>query len=128
MMKSLIIAFAVGLGLVGCASTHNFIDVNNTTFNHPGYYTGHYSRSLTTIKINQDGTGLICEDVIGTARVMSIKKSNDRLYTQDGSYWKIKSETENTLSLDYAFGGGYVMQKDDDLKLASPACLEKLKK
>lgn len=127
-MKNILLLSVLGLIMSGCMATHNFIDVAATPVTSSGYYTGQYNRTITTIKINQDGTGLICEDVIGTARVMSIKKSNDRLYTQDGSYWKIKSETESTLSLDYALGGGYVVQKDNDLKLASPACLEKLKK
>ncbi len=74
-----------------------------------------------------DGTGVICQDGMGTARVMSVKKSKDKLYSQDGSFWKVQDETLSSMKLNYAIGGGYDMKKDDDLSLATPACKEKLK-
>ncbi len=115
------------IGLAGCASTKSFFDVQATPVNNSGYWTGQYERLVGTLKLNSDGTGVICQDGMGTARLMSVKKSNDRLYSQDGTYWKVQNETSTTMKLNYAIGGGYEMRKDDGLSLATPACLEKLK-
>ncbi len=125
-MKKIILLSLV-LGLVGCASTVNFFDVQTTPVQNSGYWTGQYDRLVATLKLNSNGTGVICQDAMGTARIMSVKKSNDKLYSQDGTFWKVQNETSNSMKLNYAIGGGYEMKKDDNLSLVTLACLEKLK-
>lgn len=122
-----IIFLSLILGLAGCMSTANFFEVQATSVQNSGYWTGQYDRLVGTLKLNADGTGVICQDGMGTARVMSVKKSKDKLYSQDGSFWKVQDETLSSMKLNYAIGGGYEMKKDDDLSLATPACKEKLK-
>ena len=51
----------------------------------------------------------------------------DKLYSQDCTYWKIANKTNSSMNLNYAMGGGYTMNKDDNLKNITPACAEKLK-
>lgn len=126
-MKNILVAGIIGLGLVGCATTHNFFDVQATPVTNSGVWTGQYDRMIATLKLNHDGTGIICQDVFGNAKVMSAKRSGDRLYTQDGTYFKIQDETQTNMKLNFAIGGGYSMQKDDSLSLITPACREKLK-
>ena len=125
MKKTVLMCLVVGL--FGCATTNNFFDIKATPVINSGYWTGSHDRLVATLKLNADGTGIICQDGLGTARVMSVKKSNDRLYSQDGTYWNIRNESSTNLNLNYVIGGGYSMQKDDNLTLATPACLEKLK-
>lgn len=126
-MKKILVAGIMGLGLVGCATTHNFFDVQATPVNNHGSWTGQHDRMVATLKLNQDGSGVICQDVFGNAKVMSAKRSGDRLYTQDGTYFKIQDETSTSMKLNFAIGGGFSMQKDDSLSLITPACREKLK-
>lgn len=119
--------FLVGVvGLVGCATTANFFELQPTAISDSGYWTGQYARLVGTLKLQKDGTGLICQDAFGTARVMSVKVVGDKLYSQDGTYWKIANKTDTAMSLNYAVGGGYAMKKDDELRSITPACAEKL--
>lgn len=126
MKKFLVVTFGILL-LQGCITAHNFFDIQPTPTVNSGSWTGQYDRLVATLSLKSDGTGVICQDALGTARIMSVKKSNDRLYSQDGTYWKIQDQTPQTMKLNYAIGGGYLMKKDDNLVLATPACLEKLK-
>lgn len=113
--------------LSGCATTHDFFSINPTSTNLAGTWTGQYEQLVATLILKENGTGLICQDHLGTARVVSVKVYNDRLYTQDGSYWKMVPVTQNNLKLNFAIGGGFNMLSDNDLTLISPACREKLK-
>lgn len=126
-MKKILFAAVFGLGMAGCATTHNFFEVQPTPVSNHGAWTGQYDRLVATLKLNQDGSGVICQDTFGSAKVMSAKRSGDRLYTQDGTYFKIQDETPASMKLNFAIGGGFAMQKDDDLSLVTPACKEKLK-
>ncbi|HFE7333993.1 TPA: J517_1871 family lipoprotein, partial [Acinetobacter baumannii] len=101
-------------------------DIHPTPVSNSGYWTGQFDRLVGTLILESDGTGVICQDHLGTARVMSVKLLNDRLYSQDGTYWKISNFTPTSLELNYALGGGYKMIRDNGLKFASPACKDKL--
>ena len=128
MKNNLIPAFISILSLSGCATTANFFDLQPTGMEYSGNWTGaHQNVSVATLKIKQDGTGTICQDYNGTSKVVSIKKVLDKIYTQDGSFWKIKNISSKNMELAYSIGGSYLMKKDDDLTLATPACLEKFK-
>ncbi|HAV3707901.1 J517_1871 family lipoprotein [Acinetobacter baumannii] len=124
-MKKIILLSLV-FGLVGCVTAHNFFNIHPTPVSNYGYWTGQFDRLVGTLQLERDGTGIICQDSLGTARVMSVKISNNRLYSQDGTYWKVVNSTPTSLELNYAIGGGYKMIKDDELKYASPACKDKL--
>ncbi|HCU76584.1 MULTISPECIES: J517_1871 family lipoprotein [Acinetobacter calcoaceticus/baumannii complex] len=119
------------LGLIslmsGCATTANFFELTPTETNNYGYWTGAHSNvSVATLKLNKDGTGIICQDYQGEAKVQSIKKLGNKVYTQDGSFWTIKSETNTNLELAYGAGGSYKLIKDDQKTNISPACKAKL--
>ncbi len=64
----------------GCATTANFFELTPTGTNNHGYWTGaHNNVSVATLKLNQDGTGVICQDYQGEARVQSIKKVGNKV-------------------------------------------------
>lgn len=112
--------------LSGCATTHNFFEITPTQNKYNGLWTGQYDQLVATLKLNEDGSGEICQDHFGTARVMSVKLANDRLYSQDGTYWKFIPQTPESIKLNYAIGGGYLMHKDDSRSKITPACKEKI--
>ncbi|EXC47691.1 J517_1871 family lipoprotein [Acinetobacter baumannii] len=125
-MKKIILIGLISL-MSGCATTANFFELTPTEANNYGYWTGAHSNvSVATLKLNKDGTGIICQDYQGEAKVQSIKKLGNKVYTQDGSFWTIKSETNTNLELAYGAGGSYKLIKDDKKTNISPACKAKL--
>ncbi|HHP6708566.1 TPA: J517_1871 family lipoprotein [Acinetobacter baumannii] len=125
-MKKIILLGSV-VFFSGCATTANFFELTPTVTTNHGYWTGAHSNvSVATLKLNQDGSGVICQDYQGEARVQSIKKVGNKVYTQDGSFWAIKSETNTNLELAYGVGGSYKLIKDDQKTNMSPACKAKL--
>lgn len=125
-MKKLFLSAALIFTVTGCSTTHDYFSLQPTPMQ-PSTWTGQYDQLVATVKINSDGTGVICQDVTGKAKLMSVKRVGDRLYSQDGTYWKIQNETPSSMRLNYAIGGGYSMQKDNDMKLITPACVKELK-
>ncbi|EXD25980.1 J517_1871 family lipoprotein [Acinetobacter baumannii] len=125
-MKKIILLGLIGL-LGGCATTANFFELTPSQTENYGYWTGAHSNvSVATLKLNQDGTGIICQDYQGEAKVQSIKKVGNKVYTQDGSFWTIKAETNTNLELAYGAGGSYKLIKDDQKTNITPACKSKL--
>ncbi|MBJ9449517.1 J517_1871 family lipoprotein [Acinetobacter pittii] len=125
-MKKLILISSLFL-LGGCATTANFFELTPSQTGNYGYWTGAHSNvSVATLKLNKDGTGIICQDYQGEAKVQSIKKVGNKVYTQDGSFWTIKAETNTNLELAYGAGGSYKLIKDDQKANITPACKSKL--
>ncbi|WP_289337782.1 J517_1871 family lipoprotein [Acinetobacter baumannii] len=125
-MKKIIVLGSV-VFFSGCATTANFFELTPTQTNNQGYWTGAHSNiSVATLKLNQDGTGTICQDYQGAAKVQSIKKVANKVYTQDGSFWTIKNESDTNLELVYGAGGSYKLKKDDNGLNITPACKHKL--
>jgi len=126
-VKKIILLLSCTIGLYSCATTHDYFSIVPTSSNNiSGLWTGQFNTLVATLKLKSDGTGIICQDHLGTARVMSVKLSNDRLYSQDGTYWKLIQISPQVMKLNYAVGGGYTLQKDDGGNLVSPACKEKI--
>ncbi|MCH4243761.1 J517_1871 family lipoprotein [Acinetobacter gerneri] len=127
-MRKILLSLGCLVSLSGCATTSNFYELTSSPTDKIGYWTGpHQNISVATLKLNSDGTGVICQDYNGVAKVVSVKKVENKIYTQDGSFWKIKNISENKLELAYGLGGSYFLNKDVNLTLVTPACLEKLK-
>lgn len=125
-MKKFIL-LGIAVLFAGCATTENFFELTPTQTNNQGYWTGAHSNiSVATLKLNQDGTGIICQDYQGAAKVQSIKKVGNKVYTQDGSFWTIKNESDTNLELVYGAGGSYKLMKDDNGLNITPACKHKL--
>lgn len=88
-MKKIIVLGSV-VFFSGCATTANFFELTPTEANNYGYWTGAHSNvSVATLKLNKDGTGIICQDYQGEAKVQSIKKLGNKVYTQDGSFGQL---------------------------------------
>lgn len=126
-MKRIILGCLLGVALVGCATTEDFFAIKPTPTSNVGLWTGaHNQISVATLKLNNDGTGIICQDYMGTAKSVSVKFHNNKIYTQDGSYWSFTEVSPDVLKLDYAIGGSYILKQDTDGKMVTPACKDKI--
>ena len=97
------------------------------TFANVQYWTGHFDRFTYTLKLDETGKGMYCQDSLGNISLVKVKKVKDSLYTEDGSNTKIveKSNTDGSTSL-YVYGA--TLQKDDTLQMSSQACRDILTK
>ncbi|ELW9345353.1 J517_1871 family lipoprotein [Acinetobacter baumannii] len=125
-MKKIILISALS-SLAGCATTENFYSLQPSPLATYGQWSGaHKDISVATVQLNKDGTGVICQDFKGVAKLSAIKKIDGKIYTQDGSYWRIKEFNSEKLTLAYGAGGSYFLTKDDSGNNISPECKIKL--
>lgn len=111
------------------ATANDFYKLKSTAFQSNGYWTGpHENISIATLVLNIDGTGTICQDYKGVAQLSSVKKVDDKIYNEDGRFWKFDGDGVESIALEYRDGGKYILTPDTDLKSATPACAEELKK
>lgn len=122
--------FLLGLTvlLTGCVTpvtqmmNNNFSDIEPTKPQATGIWTTTVGAGLSTIKLSEDGNGILCEDTSGHLNLNRLKYSNGQLYAQNGMILKVISlnqyilEAKTTLS---AFNINMVYKKDSDLKAAS---------
>lgn len=121
--------------LTGCVTpvtqmtNNNFSDIEPTKPQATGIWTTTVGPGLSTIKLNADGNGILCEDSSGHVNLNKLKYSKGQLYTQNGMILKVISlnqdilEAKTTLS---AFNIDMVYKKDSDLKAASLKCPKEL--
>lgn len=135
-MKRLFLAGVVGLALVGCVSpatqmiNNKFLDVETTPPEFSGMWTAAIGAGLSTIKLNQDGTGVMCEDNGQSANVYQLRNAGNLIYAQNGMSLKKASISKDLLNVKTTFSAFNVDMKyrgDGDLKLATPRCAESLK-
>ncbi|OAL80357.1 J517_1871 family lipoprotein [Acinetobacter terrae] len=136
MKKHLLTLIFIGLVLGGCVSpatqmiNNKFLDAEVTQPEATGIWTTAAAGGLSTIKLNQDGTGVMCEDNGHSANVYQLRNSNNLIYVQNGMSLKktvINKEFLNLRTTLSAFNIDMKYQADNELKLASPKCAQELK-
>ncbi|WP_461196797.1 J517_1871 family lipoprotein [Acinetobacter pittii] len=130
-----IILFGLAISLSGCVTpvtqmiNNKFSDIVPTKPQATGIWTTSVGPGLSTIKLNEDGNGILCEDTSGYINLNKLKYSNGQLYSQNGMVLKVISlnqevlEAKTTLS---AFNIGMVYKKDSELKAASIKCAKEM--
>lgn len=127
-MKKITFIVLCSLGLLGCISSHvDYFSVKPTATSYSGIWVGKYENLLMTLKLNPDGTGVICDDYMGKAKLQSTKFSNGRLYGQTGHSIQILDVKDNKMTVKYPFAGQNYFLKDDIGEHITPACKELLK-
>ena len=113
----------------GCATTSNsFIDYEEvqTPEEIAGVWTGASLGATTTYIINQDGTGIVCNDFNSTVNIDRLKYIGDgSLAYGKGFTFSIERDGDSLNSSWY--GSGMEMVRDPDLKYAAITCIESLK-
>lgn len=125
----------VGAALVGCVSpatqmlNNKFLDAQITQPETAGIWTAALAGGLSTIKLNKNGSGLMCEDSGSQVNVYQVRNSNDQLYIQNGMILKKTQINEEVLHVKTTLSAFNVEMKyraDNDLKLATPKCQKEL--
>ncbi|MCU4428527.1 J517_1871 family lipoprotein [Acinetobacter pittii] len=130
-----IILLGLAISLSGCVTpvtqmiNNKFSDIEPTKPQATGIWTTSVGPGLSTIKLNEDGNGILCEDTSGYINLNKIKYSNGQIYSQNGMILKVSSidqdklEAKTTLS---AFNINMIYKKDNDLKAASLKCAKEM--
>lgn len=133
-MKKLLLILPF-LALGGCVTPttqmldNNFSEVQPKAPSAAGIWTVSIGPGISTIKLEIDGTGVLCEDTSGHVVLNKIKYSDNMIYVQNGMTLKIASlsrdrlEAKTTLS---AFNQNMIYKADNDLKSASLKCSKEL--
>lgn len=135
-MKNILVLIASSIGLVGCVSpatemiNNNFLDVKVTQPQITGIWTAAVGPGLSTIKLNQDGSGLMCESTGAQTNIFKIKHSSGKLFIQSGATLTINNISSEKLSVktNYsAFNTKMDYRADNNLELAAILCAKELK-
>lgn len=135
-MKKILTLLASSLILTACASpatemiNNNFLDVKVTQPQASGIWTAAVGPGLSTIKLNKDGSGLMCESSGAQTNLLKIKHSNGKIFIQNGGTLTITGISSEKLSVktNYsAFNAKMDYRADNDLELAAIPCAKELK-
>ncbi len=135
-MKKILTLIAASLALVACVSpatemiNNNFLDVKATQPQITGIWTAAVGPGLSTIKLNQDGSGLMCESTGAQTNIFKIKHSSGKLFIQSGATLTITDISPDRLSAktNYsAFNTKMDYRADNNLELAAIPCAKQLK-
>ncbi|WP_447507050.1 J517_1871 family lipoprotein [Acinetobacter oleivorans] len=130
-----IIALSLVFLLSGCISpntqmtNNNFSEVQPSTPSVSGIWTISIGPSISTIKLDSDGNGILCDDTSGHVVFNKVKYANNMIYIQNGMALEVKLlnkdilETRITLS---ASNSNMVYKADNDLNAASLKCAKEI--
>lgn len=133
MKKIILLGVVVLFG--GCVTPANqminnkFSEVQPSIPSVSGIWTISISPSISTIKLDSDGNGILCDDTNGHIVFNKVKYSNNIIYIQNGMTLEVKLlnkdilESRITLS---ASNSNMVYKADNDLKAASLKCAKEL--
>lgn len=130
-----IIALSLVFLLSGCISpntqmtNNNFSEVQPSTPSVSGIWTISIGPSISTIKLDSDGNGILCDDTSGHVVFKKVKYANNMIYIENGMTLEVKLlnkdilEARITLS---ASNSNMVYKADNDLKAASLKCAKEI--
>ncbi|MEQ1160213.1 J517_1871 family lipoprotein [Acinetobacter calcoaceticus] len=133
MKKIILLGVVVLFG--GCVTpatqmiNNKFSEVQPSIPSVSGIWTISIGPSISTIKLDSDGNGILCDDTNGHVVFNKVKYTNDMIYIQNGMTLEVKLlnkdilESRITLS---ASNSNMVYKADNDLKAASLKCAKEL--
>lgn len=133
MNKIILLGVVVLLG--GCVTpstqmiNNKFSEVKPLAPSVSGIWTISIGPSISTIKLDSDGNGILCDDTNGHVVFNKVKYANNMIYVQNGMILEVKLlnkdilESRITLS---ASNSNMVYKADNDLKSASLKCAKEL--
>lgn len=133
MKKIILLGVVVLFG--GCVTTatqminNKFSEVQPSIPSVSGIWTISIGPSISTIKLDSDGNGILCDDTNGHVVFNKVKYANNMIYIQNGMTLEVKLlnkdilESRITLS---ASNSNMVYKADNDLKATSLKCAKGL--
>lgn len=134
-MKRIILGLFIGFSLAGCVTpvtqmmNNKFSDIEPKKPQAVGIWTTSVGPGLSTIKLTEDGNGVLCEDTSGHLNLNKLKYSNGQLFSQNGMILKVVSIDQDILRVKTtlsAFNVDMLYKRDTDLKAASLKCAKEL--
>lgn len=133
-MKTIILLGVVIL-LGGCVSlatqmiNNKFSEVQPSIPSVSGIWTISIGPSISTIKLDSDGNGILCDDTNGHVVFNKVKYANNMIYIQNGMALEVhllnKDILESRITLS-ASTSNMVYKADNDLKATSLKCAKEL--
>lgn len=108
---------------------NKFSEVSSKSPAFSGIWTTSIGPGLSTIKLESDGNGVLCEDTSGHVQINKIKILDNTIYVQNGMKLQVLNlnkdvlEAKTTLT---AFNVNLVYKADNDLKNASIKCAKEI--
>ena len=129
-----IVALSLIFLLSGCVSpttqmTNNFSELQPSTPSISGIWTISISPSISTIKLEADGNGILCDDTSGHVVFNKIKYANNMIYIQNGMTLEVKHLNKDILearAILSASNSNMIYKADNDLKATSLKCVKEL--
>jgi len=133
MKKIILLGVVVLFG--GCVTpttqmiNNKFSEVQPSTPSVSGIWTISIGSSISTIKLDSDGNGILCDDTNGHVVFNKVKYANNMIYIQNGMTLEVKLlnkdilESRITLS---ASNSNMVYKADNDLNATSLKCAKEL--
>lgn len=130
-----IFALSLFFLLSGCVTpatqmvNNKFSEIQPSTPSVSGVWTVSISPGISTIKLDSDGNGILCDDTSGHVVFNKVKYANNMIYIQNGMTLEVKLlnkdilESRITLS---ASNSNMVYKADNDLKATSLKCAKEL--
>ncbi|OCY33010.1 hypothetical protein BFR75_05855 [Acinetobacter pittii] len=130
-----IIVLSLAFLLSGCVSptTH----MANNKFNEEqssmplvsGIWTISIGPSISTIKLESDGNGILCDDTSGHVVFNKVKYANNMFYIENGMVLNVKILNKNIIearTILSASSSNMIYKADNDLKAASLKCAKEI--
>ena len=133
-MQKIIVLSLIFL-LSGCVSptnqmnNNNFSEVQPSTSSVSGIWTISIGPSISTIKLDSDGNGVLCDDTSGHVVFNKVKYANNMIYIENGMILDVKTLNKDIIearTILSASSSNMIYKADNDLKVASLKCVKEL--
>ncbi|NUG24449.1 J517_1871 family lipoprotein [Acinetobacter lactucae] len=94
-----------------------------------GIWTISIGPSISTIKLDADGNGILCDDTSGRIVFNKVKYANNMIYIQNGMALEVKTLNTDILearTILSASTTNMIYKADNDLKVASLKCIREI--
>lgn len=133
-MQKIIVLSLIFL-LSGCVSptnqmnNNNFSEVQPSTPSISGIWTISIGPSISTIKLDSDGNGVLCDDTNGHVVFNKVKYANNMIYIENGMILEVKILNKDIIearTILSASSSNMIYKADNDLKVASLKCAKEI--
>lgn len=133
MKKIIYLVSTVLLG--GCVTpttqiiNNKFSEVQPSMPSVSGIWTFSIDPSISTIRLDSDGNGILCEDTSGHIVLNKVKYANNMIYIQNGMVLEVRLLNKDILEARTIFSAStsnMIYEADNDLKAASLKCVKEL--
>lgn len=130
-----IIALSLVFLLSGCVSPTTHIANNKFNEEQPstpsvsGIWTISIGPSISTIKLEADGNGILCDDTRGHVVFNKVKYVNNMIYIENGMVLEVKLLNKDIIearTILSASNSNMIYKADNDLQAASLKCIKEL--